>query len=62
MAADRRLRKQGKSLSSRHVLVYTDNQTAARDGNVGSKDPKLQEVIRRIHALAMQHSFTVVFR
>lgn len=24
-----RLRKKGKSLSSRHVLVYTDNQTAA---------------------------------
>lgn len=58
----RRLQKKGKSLECRHVLVYTDNQTAARDGSVGSKDPELQAVIRRIHATAMQHSFTVFFR
>jgi hypothetical protein len=61
-AANHRLRQQGKSLASRHVLVYTDNQTSARDGNVGSKDPELQRIIRKIHATAMQHSFTVVFR
>lgn len=61
-AIDRRLKKKGASLECRHVLIFTDNQTAARDGNVGSKDPELQTVIRRIHATAMQHSFTVVFR
>lgn len=29
---------------------------------MGSRDPELQKVIRKIHALAMQHSFTVMFR
>jgi hypothetical protein len=57
----KRLRTKKQAFSGRHVLVYTDNQTAARTGK-GSSDPVLQKVIKRIHATAMWHSFTVVFR
>lgn len=49
-------------MSSRHVHIYTGNKTAARDGNRGSKNPEMQAIIRRIHASAMQHSFTTMFR
>ena len=56
------LQTKKRSFSGRHVLVYTDNQTAARTGNTGSPDPVLQKVIKRIHATAMKHSFTLVFR
>jgi hypothetical protein len=56
------LQSKKQVFSGRHVLVYTDNQTAARTGNTGLPNPTLQKVIKRIHATAMKHSFKVVFR
>ena len=43
-------------------MLYTDNQSACRILSIGSKRPALQAQARKIFALAVRHSFTLVPR
>jgi hypothetical protein len=44
------------------VILYTDNQSACQILSIGRKRPALQVQARKIFALAVRHSFTLVPR
>ena len=61
-AVEAGLRKVSTGLVGRRVLVYTDNQSAARIMEIGSKRPELQRIVRKIFTLALRNSFVLVPR
>ena len=56
------LRGAPETLAGRQVIVYSDNQSAVRILETGSKRPELQRIARRIFDLALRHSIDLTPR